>query len=157
MLALLWKHLKWPGLRILYLNTEMLVSFWLLEVISRGVPIGQFLGTEIRKMACFQLCVVLLHVLSRTKQGLTRLCSFKKTLSSKVWENPEIVLFPQLQYYWPWWQEKLLASWRTLVMMWLLAGAWPFSKEFLVAVQYHRYVSEWTSRDSAYNWTEVCL
>lgn len=60
------------------------------------MPIGQFLGTEFRKMACFQLCVVLLHVLSRTKQGLTRLCSFKKTLSSKVWENPEIVLFVSL-------------------------------------------------------------
>ena len=157
MLALLWKHLKWPGLRILYLNTEMLVPLTLRSHKPWSAH-WSVSGDIVQKMACFQLCVVLLHVLSRTKQGLTRLCSFKKTLSSKYGKTLKLFfLFPQLQYYWPWWQEKLLASWRTLVMMWLLAGAWPFSKGFLVAVQYHRYVSEWTSRDSAYNWTEVCL
>lgn len=37
------------------------------------------------------------------------------------------------------------------------AGAWPFSKGFLAAVQYHRYGREWTGRDSAYNRSGVWL
>lgn len=39
----------------------------------------------------------------------------------------------------PWWLVRPPASWRTLVMMLSSDAAWPFSKEYLEVVLYHRY------------------
>lgn len=92
-----------------------------------------------------------LCVLSRTKQGLTRLCSFKKTLSSKVWENPEIVLFvssaPILL--------ALVAGEAAGIMENIsddvIVGRCLAILKGIFGSSAVPQVCEWTSRDSAYN------